>query len=206
MKNIVFFFFFFSSLVIFANQTYEPKLESYYIEKDQVYFKLDNGLVFIGESPNRNMFYALDRLVGMHARIQTFPESAFLDITFENPTQRGCDKISFLGWLTEETYKQLVTVTELEVDKSFFFPSARVTLSDGSHWTVKNDRLFRLFVEKWWSKDDHILVTKNYSSEKEYSLVNLDVSGYHYVDYFKERNEHWYSMRDARTVEALPRE
>ena len=99
-------------LIIYANQTYEPRLSNYSIENDQVNFKLDNGWVFIGKAPNPNMLYALDRIIGMRVRVETFPQSSFLDISFENPTYIGSDKISFLGYVAEDTYKQFALISD----------------------------------------------------------------------------------------------
>lgn len=193
MKNILLFFFLFCPLFIFANQTYEPKLADYFIEGDQVNFKLDNGWVFTASTPNQNMIYVLDRLMGMRARIQTYPESPFLNISFENPTHLGSDKVSFFGYVTEETYKLSATISNIEADRCFCFPQTRVTLSDGSCWMVKC-RHCTYLIETHWSLGDRIILSKDYLSKNKYSLVNLDVS----TDPKHEK--------DPRTVEATPLE
>lgn len=206
MKKVCFLFIFFFPLFIFPNQIHEPKLLSWSMENDEVVFALDNGWFFVGEVRNYNMLYILNHLIQTRVRVETFAQTPFLTITFENPENLGHDKISYLGYVREETYRQLLRVSDIEFNNSifyFFCPTGYVTLSDGSRFVVDKSDLFVHYLETFWSKGDHILVTKKYSSAGNwYSLVNLDVSGSHYVDYLKSQNEHWYSMRDPRTVEA----
>lgn len=202
MRLFIASFLFFLPYCIWCN--YEPRLESFNVEGKQVVFTLNNGWVFT-ESPIESKLHALNRLIGMRARIDTYPHCPLLELTFENPEHIGQDRISFQGWMTKEDYDSLLTVTNVEIQKSFFYQEGYITLSDGSCWCIKSN-LDIWFAGNYWANGDKILVTRRFTSPHEYTLVNQDVSGYAYIDYYKSNKEHYYSMRDPRSLLVIPAE
>lgn len=182
---------------------YEPRLASFVVEGKQVVFTLTNGWVFVAESPLESKHYALDRLIGTRARIDTYPHCPLLELTFENPERKGQERISFPGWMNKEVYDSLLTVTNIEIQKNCFYQEGFVTLSDGSRWYVKTN-LDIWFADNYWAKGDKIAVTRRFTSPDDCTLVNQDVSGYAYIDYYKNNREHYYSMRDPRSILVIP--
>lgn len=177
---------------------YEPRLTSFDVEGNKVTFTLDNGWVFTSEAPLESKLYALDRLIDMRVRMDTYPSCPLLELTIENPEHRGKDRISFQGTITKETYESLLTVTQVEYDAGYLYSDAYVTLSDGSRWYVERN-LGVWFVNTYWATGDRIMVTRYFPSSY-CTLVNLDVSGYAFVDYYVSNYEHFYSMRDPRSI------
>ncbi len=183
--------------------SYEPRLESFVVEGKEVVFTLDNGWVFISESPLESKCYALNKLIGMRARIDTYPHCPLLELIFENPEHVGQERISFQGGVIKESYDSLLTVTNIEIEKGFFYTEGFVTLSDGSLWSIKSD-LGIWFAGNYWARGDKILVTRRFTTTCDYTLVNQDVSGHAYTDYYKNRVESFYSMRDPRSLPVIP--
>lgn len=178
---------------------YELRLKNFAVEENVVVFTFDNGWVFISEFSLESKSYALNRLIGMRARIDTYPHCSLLEVTFENPEHIGRERISFQGWMPKEVYDSLPTVTHIEIQEGFFYHEGFVTLSDGSRWYITSN-LDIWFAGNYWSKGDKILVTRKFSRSHDYTLINQDVSGNAYIDYYKSNNEHFYSMRDPRSL------
>lgn len=182
---------------------YEPRLLDFATEGSQAIFTLDNGWVFFAESPLESKHYALNRLIGGRVRIDTYPHCPLLELTFENPEHIGQDRISFQGWMPKEVYDSLPTVTNVEIINGFFHQEGFVTLSDGSHWYIKLN-LDIWFAGNYWANGDKILVTQRFTNPDDYTLINQDVSGHAYIDYYKDSKEHYYSMRDPRSLLVVP--
>lgn len=201
-----YFFLFLFPLFVFAH--YEPRLKTFSVQNpDKVTFHLDNGWVFEGQFSDPNKIYALDKLIGMRVRIETYPQLPALEISFENPERPGQNRLSFEGFINKETYDSLLTVTDITFKNPHFlwwdYWEAYITLSDGSFWYVETDVHLDL-VQRAWMVGDHILVTKKYPSEQSHTLVNLDVSGQEYQHYSLDAGTRDYSWRDARSVRVIP--
>lgn len=189
--------------------TYERNLRTFAIEDvaegKKLAFILDNDWVFechIGALETSKL-YALERLTNRRVRIGTNPQSPALELTFENPSKPGSDKTSFQVSITRDTYDTLMTVRDVNVTNGLFngvlFSSGYITLSDHSIWAIKTT-LGKNLAGSYWSPGDRVIVTRKYTTKDQYTLVNLDVSGALYVDYYKSYNEHFYSMRDPRSI------
>lgn len=190
-----------------SNDNYERTLHSFVVDEvsngKEVSFILDNGWEFIGEIPflEESKLYSLSKLAGQHVRISCNPQSDSLVLTFEN-NKRGFDKISFHVAIAKSTYDTLLTVADVQMQNYIFYHTANVTLSDGSIWYVEGNKLDIEMASTYWSQGDRVLITKRFDANNRYTMVNLDVSGCLYVDYYKTKDEHWYSMRDPRCLDA----
>lgn len=197
MKRLFFLFF----LPFFLSANDEPRLKTFHVQDHhKVVFHFDNGWTFEGQFFDPSKVYALDKLIGMRARVDTCPQSPVLELSIENPGHRGHDRISFPGFINKKTYDSLPIVKDITFENFYYlWRNACVTLSDGSRWYVQTTLGVSL-IEDAWASGDHILISRNYTTDSGYTLVNLDVSGRAYVDYLQSHYEHWFSMRDPRSV------
>lgn len=197
----------FSFQISAQSNPYERFLSSYSIEHKEdgkeVNYILDNGWVFVSQiGPfDEHTLFSIDRLVGTRAKVATDPQSAALEIIFENPNNKGHQKTSALVWTTKTTYDSLLTVTDIQINNFPFFSTGYITLSDNSVWYIKYWTGIE-FAKTYWANGDHVIVTKKYDERNSYNLVNLDVSGDHYIDFYEGESQTWYSIRDARYIEA----
>ncbi len=187
---------------------YERSLKNFGIKETQdekkLFFVLDNDWIFESDFNlfDESKIYSLSKLLNSRVLITAQPQLSGLEMTFENPTKKGCDKTTFPISITQDTYDSLLVVTDIEIISSYWWYNAYITLSDGSRWSVKTS-LGVDFARTYWSIGDHVIVSKHYNKNTLYSLVNLDVSGTHYVDYYKDHKEQWFSMRDPRHLSVV---
>lgn len=193
---------------------YERTLGTFAIEENYegktVYFILDDGLELNWKIPyfEEHKLFNLPNLEGTRALITAHPQVPSFEILFENPDNKGHFKISYPVTVSEDAAQNLLTVTSVEECPylTWFYSvkvDLHVNLSDGSQWEIK-DLTQRDLVQSHWSAGDRVIVTKNYTKKNTFSIVNLDVSGEYWVDYFKGYGELWFSMRDPRSAEASP--
>lgn len=181
-----------------------PTLNSCEIEGNRVSFLLDNGWVASSEVPLFQIYKldALSRFEGAKVCFETFPQIDSILMRLENPAHPNYPKITFPISLRREDYQNLPTVVEMSVVNWLITWSGSITLSDGSQWRILKE-LPCMLADRYWSVGDRIIASEKISDRNTFSLVNLDVSGEHWIDYYRGPGggEVWFSLRDPRTIE-----
>lgn len=184
---------------------YERFLESFSVDYEesgiQLTFTLDNGWTFTSQvSPfEEHKLFALDKLVGSRAFIAIDPFSPALEITLENPAKKGARKMSFLAIPTKETYLSSTIIVDIEIYNYLAFKMGYILTANDLSWEIRSS-LGIESASSYWSPSDHVLITKRYDEDNCYSVVNLDVSPNHYINYNPGEKQSWYSISDVRLI------
>lgn len=185
------------------NSNYERYLKSFEVREidlvtKKVYFILDNGWVFTSaiSSLDEHKLYSLHNLLNTRVSIRTHSQIPGLEISFENPHNKGYDKISFLTSLSKEIYDSMLFITDIRTIYNWFVNDDVIILSDNSYWRFMYSTKFN----NYYAPGDRVLITKNYNNRwaETYTLINLDIS-----DNYSLQFKYDYGRHSAHMIEPL---